>query len=73
MRWAWPELTGGLVDLGGDIAFYGVPAGASAWHVAVADPRVPGNTLTTLRLRGAGVATSGQDPGDSGLNTLSTI
>ena len=62
MRWAWPELTGGLVDLGGDIAFYGVPAGAaSAWHVAVADPRVPGNTLTTLRLRGAGVATSGRD------------
>lgn len=61
MRWAWPELTGGLVDLGGDIAFYGVPAGASAWHVAVADPRVPGNTLTTLRLGGAAIATSGRD------------
>ena len=61
MRWAWPDLTGGLVDLGGDIALYGVPAGAVAWHVAVADPRVPGNTLTTLRLHGAGVATSGRD------------
>lgn len=61
MQWAWPELRGGLVDLGGDIAFHGVPAGASAWRVAVADPRNPGRVLTTLRIRDAGIATSGRD------------
>jgi FAD:protein FMN transferase len=62
MRWAWPGLMGGLVDLGGDIAFCGVPAGvASHWHVAVADPRMPGAFLTTLRVQNGGVATSGRD------------
>lgn len=61
MRRAWPELTGALVDLGGDIAFYGIPADASSWRIAVADPRVPGQVLTTLRIRDEGVATSGRD------------
>jgi thiamine biosynthesis lipoprotein len=61
MRAAWPEVQGGLVDLGGDIAFFGAPADGSAWRVAVADPRVPGRVLTTLRIRNAGVATSGRD------------
>ncbi len=61
MRRAWPELQGGLVDLGGDIAFFGAPPGAAAWRVAVADPRRPGETLTTLALRDAGVASSGRD------------
>ncbi|HEX6664550.1 MAG TPA: FAD:protein FMN transferase [Gaiellaceae bacterium] len=61
MRRAWPELTGGYVDLGGDIAFFGAPADGSAWRIAVADPRTPGRTLTTLRIRDAGVATSGRD------------
>jgi thiamine biosynthesis lipoprotein len=61
MRGAWPELTGCLVDLGGDIAFFGAPADGSAWRIAVADPRTPGTTLTTLRIRDAGIATSGRD------------
>jgi thiamine biosynthesis lipoprotein len=61
MRWTWPELSGALVDLGGDIAIYGVPAGASSWRVAVADPRRPANALTMLRIRDAGIATSGRD------------
>ncbi len=61
MRRAWPELQGGLVDLGGDIAFFGAPPGATAWRVAVADPRRPGETLTTLAVRDAGVASSGRD------------
>jgi thiamine biosynthesis lipoprotein len=61
MRAAWPELEGALVDLGGDIAFFGVPAGASAWRVAVADPQAPQSALVTLRIRNAGVATSGRD------------
>ncbi len=57
---AWPELPGGLADLGGDIAVLGVsPEGA--WHVAIADPRRPGTTLGTLDLRDGGVATSGRD------------
>jgi thiamine biosynthesis lipoprotein len=61
MRLAWPGLSGGFVDLGGDIAFFGAPAGGSAWRVAVADPRAPGETLAMLGIRGAGVATSGRD------------
>jgi thiamine biosynthesis lipoprotein len=61
MRLAWPALSGGFVDLGGDIAFFGAPAGGSAWRVAVEDPRAPGETLVTLRILGAGVATSGRD------------
>lgn len=58
---AWPELTGGLADLGGDIAVTGTPPGRLAWGVAVADARTPGRTLGTLQIRSAGVATSGRD------------
>lgn len=55
-----PELPGGLVDLGGDIALSGVsPEGT--WHVAIADPRRPGERLGTLELQDGGVATSGRD------------
>jgi FAD:protein FMN transferase len=58
---SWPGLRSGFVDLGGDIAFFGAPPDASAWRIAVADPRAPGRTLLTLRLVAAGVATSGRD------------
>jgi FAD:protein FMN transferase len=61
MRLAWPGLRGGLVDLGGDLAFFGTPPDGPSWRIAIADPRAPGNTLTTLRIRDAGVATSGRD------------
>ena len=61
MRKAWPGLRGGLVDLGGDIAFFGAPPDGPSWRIAVSDPRTPGETLTTLRIHDAGVATSGRD------------
>ena len=61
MRLAWPEMTGGFADLGGDLAFSGRPLDAAAWRVAVADPRSPGAFLATLQLNGGGVATSGRD------------
>ena len=61
MRLAWPEMTGGFADLGGDFAFSGRPLDAAAWRVAVADPRSPGAILATLQLNDGGVATSGRD------------
>jgi thiamine biosynthesis lipoprotein len=61
MRLAWPGLQGGLVDLGGDMAFFGTPPDGPSWRIAIADPRAPGDILTTLRIRHAGVATSGRD------------
>jgi FAD:protein FMN transferase len=61
MRMAWPELRAGLVDLGGDMAFRGAPPDGPAWRVAVSDPRAPGRTAATLRIRDSGVATSGRD------------
>jgi thiamine biosynthesis lipoprotein len=54
-------LTGGLVDLGGDIAVRGDSPEGGPWLVAVADPRRAGETLAVLALEGGGVATSGRD------------
>jgi thiamine biosynthesis lipoprotein len=54
-------ILGGLVDLGGDIAFSGIPPDCGPWRIGVADPRRPGDTLGTLVVRGGGVATSGRD------------
>ena len=59
LRGEWPAVTGALVDLGGDIAIWGVPPGGGFWLVDVEDPRSPGHTVGTLRLAGGGVATSG--------------
>lgn len=56
-----PDLVGGLVDLGGDIAVQGLPPDGTLWRVAVADARRPGETLGTLGLLEGGVATSGRD------------
>ena len=61
MREAWPALTGGLVDLGGDLALWGRTPDGGPWRVAVADPRRPGAHLATLLVAGGGVATSGRD------------
>jgi FAD:protein FMN transferase len=61
LRRACPALTGGLVDLGGDIAVDGNPPGGGGWRIGIADPRETGALLGTLALRGAGVATSGRD------------
>jgi thiamine biosynthesis lipoprotein len=56
-----PELDGGLVDLGGDIAVCGLPPDGTLWRVAVADAREPGLTLGTIGLLEGAVATSGRD------------
>jgi FAD:protein FMN transferase len=56
-----PQLVGGLVDLGGDIAVRGEPPEGGHWLIAVADPRRAGETLTVLALAAGGVATSGRD------------
>ena len=55
-------LTGGLVDVGGDIECFGRPLGDDAWRIAVQHPRADGRLLT-LRLGGdmktVAVCTSG--------------
>jgi FAD:protein FMN transferase len=61
MRSAWPALTGGLVDLGGDIAVWGASPDRARWRIGVADPRVPGRSLGVVRIAAGGVATSGRD------------
>jgi thiamine biosynthesis lipoprotein len=61
METAWPEMPGGLVDLGGDIAVRGWTPDGGPWRVAVVDPRRPGEELATLALDDGGVATSGRD------------
>ncbi len=58
---AAPDLAGGLVDLGGDIAVRGETPEGGPWRIAVADPRRPGETLAVLALAAGGVATSGRD------------
>ncbi|MBN1590318.1 MAG: FAD:protein FMN transferase [Pirellulales bacterium] len=49
---------GGLVDVGGDVACFGRPADGPSWTADVQDPFSPGR-LTTLRLSGGAVCTSG--------------
>jgi thiamine biosynthesis lipoprotein len=61
MRAAWPEATGVLVDLGGDIALWGVPPEGGTWRIDIADPRTPEGIAGTLELDAGGVATSGRD------------
>lgn len=56
-----PQLAGGLVDLGGDIAVRGEPPEGGPWLIAIADPRSTGETLAVLALAEGGVATSGRD------------
>jgi thiamine biosynthesis lipoprotein len=61
MREAWLECLGGLVDLGGDIAVWGLPPEGGTWRLSVADPRAPGASLGTLAIDEGSVATSGRD------------
>ena len=58
---AAPELAGGFVDLGGDVALRGAPPNDTLWRISVADPRRPGATVGTLRVFDGGIATSGRD------------
>jgi thiamine biosynthesis lipoprotein len=61
MREAWPALPGALVDLGGDLALWGMTPERGPWRIDVADPRAPGALAGRLVLSGGGVATSGRD------------
>ncbi len=61
MREAWPELPGGLVDLGGDIAVWGATPEGGPWRLSIADPRAPGSSLATIGIYEGAVATSGRD------------
>ena len=61
MRDAGPGISGGLVDLGGDIAVWGTAPDLGAWRIAVASPHGVDQPLGVLELHGAGVATSGRD------------
>jgi len=49
---------GALVNLGGDLAVRGVPTDGDDWVVSIVEPAVCHETITTLRLGDAGLATS---------------
>ena len=50
---------GALVSVGGDMRVEGRPPGvAGAWSIAIREPELSGEPLTTLALTGGGVATS---------------
>ena len=62
MRLAWPEMTGGFADLGGDFAFSGRPPRTPRRGASPSPTARPGAIArATLRLDGGGVATSGRD------------
>ncbi len=61
LREAWDGLPGAIIDLGGDVAVWGMPPDRGPWRIAVADPRRPGTTLGVLDLGEGGVATSGRN------------
>jgi thiamine biosynthesis lipoprotein len=55
------DLSGGLINAGGDLYAYSGPAPGHAWRVGVEDPLRPGSDLTTLLVRDRAVATSGRN------------
>jgi thiamine biosynthesis lipoprotein len=54
-----------FLDVSGDCLAMGAPPGQSGWLVDIADPRQPGNTIASTRLRDMALATSS--------NTVSVI
>jgi thiamine biosynthesis lipoprotein len=48
-----------LVDFGHDIRAAGAPPGRPAWHIGLEDPLKPGETWSSIALRGKSVASSG--------------
>jgi thiamine biosynthesis lipoprotein len=48
----------GAVGAGGDIAFFGTPAGEQFWEVSLEDPRDPQQVLAVLTLQSGALATS---------------
>ena len=66
-RVACPELTGGLVDIGGDIRCWGEAPWPSGWAVDLPDPIRPADNAPAaamLDLRDQAIATSGRGPRD---------
>jgi FAD:protein FMN transferase len=61
MQDAWPGITGGLLDLGGDLALRGAPPERGPWRIRVADPRRSGHAVGVLLVESGGIATSGRD------------
>jgi thiamine biosynthesis lipoprotein len=61
MQVAWPAVPGAIVDLGGDIASYGMPPDRGPWRIAIADPTGRRPTLGTLLIDEGAVATSGRN------------
>ncbi len=47
-----------FLDVSGDCLALGAPPGESGWRVDIADPRRPGQTIASTRLRDAALATS---------------
>ena len=52
-------VSGGLVDLGGDLAVVGPHPGGQPWLVGIRDPRRPERPIGRIALRAGGLATSG--------------
>jgi thiamine biosynthesis lipoprotein len=61
LRCEWPDAPGAVVDLGGDLAVWGLPPDRGPWRIAIADPRRAGSMLGTLELGQGGVSTSGRN------------
>jgi len=61
-RAATPELRGMLIDIGGDIRFWGTAPKGDSWQLGVADPHAAGDNaapLTVLSISAGAIATSG--------------
>ena len=52
-------VTGGIVNLGGDLRVIGPRPDGRPWRIGIAHPRRPGECMTTLELPAGAVATSG--------------
>jgi thiamine biosynthesis lipoprotein len=48
-----------LVDFGHDVRASGPPPGKPAWHIGLEDPMKPGETWSSVALRGKSIASSG--------------
>jgi thiamine biosynthesis lipoprotein len=54
-----PHITGGMIDLGGNILVFGQPPRGTKWRIGIRHPRIPGAILGTIAIDSGAVATSG--------------
>lgn len=52
-------VSGGMINLGGDVAVIGPRPDGEAWHIGIRHPRLPGELCATLALREGALASSG--------------